>query len=54
MFFKASEFKILKKFHISSMKENLNQEILDLRVFENPINPIDLIKSITSDLVTIS
>ncbi|RNA41493.1 ornithine decarboxylase [Brachionus plicatilis] len=30
------------------MKENLNQEILDLRIFENPINPIDLIKSITS------
>lgn len=33
------------------MKENLNQEVLDLRVFENPINPVELIKEITSDNV---
>lgn len=31
------------------MKEELNQEILDLRRFENPINPIELIKNITSN-----
>jgi len=32
------------------MKEDFNQENLDLRVFKNPINPIDLIKNITSNL----
>jgi len=31
------------------MKEKLNKEFLDLRRFENPINSIDLIKSITSN-----
>lgn len=31
------------------MKEKLNREFLDLRRFENPINSIDLIKSITSN-----
>lgn len=31
------------------MKEKLNKEVLDLRRFENPINSIDLIKSITSN-----
>lgn len=31
------------------MKEELNQDILDLRRFENPINPLELIKSITSN-----
>lgn len=31
------------------MKEELNEEFLDLRRFENPINPIELIKSITSN-----
>jgi len=31
------------------MKEKLNKEFLDLRRFDNPINPIDLIKNITSN-----
>lgn len=31
------------------MKEKLNREFLDLRKFENPINAIELIKSITSN-----
>lgn len=31
------------------MKEKLNKEFLDLRKFDNPINPIELIKSITSN-----
>lgn len=31
------------------MKEKLNKDCLDLRRFENPINSIDLIKSITSN-----
>jgi len=31
------------------MKEELNQDILDLRRFENPINPLELIKNITSN-----
>jgi ornithine decarboxylase len=31
------------------MKEKLNKEFIDLRRFENPINPIELIKSITSN-----
>lgn len=31
------------------MKENLNREFLDLRKFENPINPVELIKTITSN-----
>lgn len=31
------------------MKEELNKEILDLRRFENPVNPIELIKNITSN-----
>lgn len=30
------------------MKEELNEEFLDLRRFDNPINPIELIESITS------
>jgi len=30
------------------MKEQLNEEFLDLRRFDNPINPIELIKNITS------
>lgn len=33
------------------MKENFDQEDFDLRIFENPKNPLDLIKEITSDLV---
>ena len=33
------------------MKEKLNREFLDLRKFENPINAIELIKSITSNPV---
>lgn len=31
------------------MKEELNEDILDLRRFENPINPLELIKNITSN-----
>lgn len=31
------------------MKEKLNKEFLDFRRFENPINPIDLIKNITEN-----
>jgi ornithine decarboxylase len=31
------------------MKEKLNKELIDLRRFDNPINSIDLIKSITSN-----
>jgi ornithine decarboxylase len=31
------------------MKENLNREFLDLRKFDVPINPVDLIKTITSN-----
>lgn len=38
---------------ISSMKEDLNREIIDLRKFENPINPIELIQNIVSNPVCI-
>ena len=31
------------------MKEELKEEILDLRRFENPINPLEYIQSITSN-----
>jgi len=31
------------------MKENLKREFLDLRKFDNPINPVDLIKTITEN-----
>lgn len=31
------------------MKENLNREFLDLRKFDNPIDPVELIKTITSN-----
>jgi len=30
------------------MKEKLNKELIDLRKFDNPVNPIELIKSLTS------
>lgn len=34
------------------MKEVLNREFIDLRKFDNPINPIDLIKNLTSNPVS--
>jgi hypothetical protein len=34
------------------MKEKLNRDILDLRKFDGPINPIEIIKGIVSNPVS--